>query len=365
MTRRNIIIHKAGLERAGKILMTAIAATFFFACTKNVSAPEPVGSSRPLSLQLSASKLELLEGNANNRAINFSWTGNKTVAEHVHYTLEAAICGSGFGDPVEIGSGAGMGADFTVKEFNWHMRKILTTGVAGRVEFRVKFNMPHGAAPVYSDAVALNVTTYQPLINYDNSRIIRIPGNFQDWKLLDAPQVITTNTPGEYDGYIDFPNEYPQFVMVKSSTTWDPKTTFNYIGANKFGFGGSMFSIFGGSGAYRMKISTNTNTWSYTKINSWGLNGSAVSADSKTDRTMAEANDDGLKWSVTTDLVKGDFRLRANKNDEISFGHSPTDEIGVPSYEGQNIRIEKAGNYTITLELSRAGNYLYSIQKNK
>lgn len=347
----------------GQLLTAVVAALLFSSCTKEAAGPEMPVQPRVLSLQLSASRLELLQGNADNRAISFSWTGNKSLGERVNYTIEASICGSRFGDPVEIGSGIGLSAEFTVNEFNGQMRKIITTGVQGRVEFRIRYNTTRNEPPLYSEAVALEVTPYQPIIKHDNSRIIRIPGNFQEWKLLDAPQIINTGNPGEYDGYVDFPNEYPQFVMVKGSTTWDPKVTFNYIGDNKFGFGGSMFSIFGGSGAYRMKISTITNTWSYTKINSWGLNGSAVSANANTEKTMVQGIE-RLTWSITTDLAKGDFRFRANKNNEINLGHNPTDEFGVPSYDGQSIQIAKAGNYTISLELSQAGNYMYSVQKN-
>ena len=150
--------------------------------------------------------------------------------------------------------------------------------------------------------------------------------------------------------------------MVKGSQ-WETKNTYTNIGDNKFGFGGSMLSIFGGAGVYLFRASTNTNKWSYTKINSWGLKGTAVSAINGADPEMTgEAA--SVSWSITTNLVKGSFRFRANNNNAISFGHKNCDDPGVPSYEGDDIVITSPGNYTIKLQLLLAGNYLYSIQKN-
>jgi formylmethanofuran dehydrogenase subunit D len=47
-------------------------------------------------------------------------------------------------------------------------------------------------------------------------------------------------------------------------------------------------------------------------------------------------------------LQKGSFIFRANKNNEIVFGHNATSETGVPNYNGSKIEINAAGNYTIT-----------------
>jgi hypothetical protein len=280
------------------------------------------------------------------------------------YTIESAVRGTKFADPIELGSTDQLSVGFTVKEFNQQMRKLLSAGIVGMADFRIKAAKSGSqAAVVYSEPVALEVTTYQPYIEYDNSYVIRIPGNYQDWNLLSAPKVISPAHTGEYEGYLNFTNPYSQFLMVKGTTQWDPKVTYDYIGSNKFGFGGSVFSIFGGAGIYRLKVDINTNTWSYTKINTWGLNGNAVSNDGNAETDMAfDANT--LSWSVTTDLNKGDFRFWANKNADINFGHNTSSELGIPNYNGESIHITKTGNYTITLSLKLAGNYAYSVQRN-
>jgi hypothetical protein len=139
-------------------------------------------------------------------------------------------------------------------------------------------------------------------------------------------------------------------------------TTYSYIGADKFGFGGSVLSVFGGSGVYLFRANFNTHQWSYTKIKHWGIAGTAVPAANA--EPVMNAGENSQVWSVTTDLVKGNFRIRANNNNAISFGQKTTDETGVPSYNGENIVIKQAGTYTIKLELQVSGNYAYSISKN-
>ena len=68
-------------------------------------------------------------------------------------------------------------------------------------------------------------------------------------------------------------------------------------------------------------------------------------------------------WSVTVDLVStGTFKFRANNDWGINLGY----DNGVLDYNGSNIPVPAAGsgNYTITMDLSHAGNYNYTIKKN-
>ncbi len=348
-----------------KLFLFSVVSIFFVSCSKDMGNRVPVNfPPQPLSFHISTSKLVLLQGNESNTAVTLNWEGGKNAGdENIKYTVEAAIRGTSFEDAVAIGSSNSTAIAFTVKEFNSQMRKLINAGADAMVDLRVKQEAPHVSQAVYSDAMALQVTTYHDHKEYDNAHIIRIPGNYQEWKLPTAPKVVATSQSGEYEGYINFTNPYTQFLMVKGTTEWDPKVTYNYIGSDKIGFGGSVFSIFGGAGAYRLKVNMNNNTWVYTKIACWGLNGSAVSNDANADLCM-KPDASGLSWSITANLAKGSFRLRANNSNNLVFGHNTSGEIGVPDYNGENIRVNNAGNYTITLSLTEAGNYAYGIQRN-
>jgi len=349
-------------KRLHSLLSVLFTSLFLIACTKQVVSPANEGNDGMSNFHLSESKLVLLQGNADRVAISFHWDG--AVNPNTIYTLEAAVGRSLFAEPFDIISTNQNVLGFLVKDFNTLMCKLLYANNTGIVEFRIKMDhLDSKGASQYSAPVALDVTTYLPYTEYDESKIFRIPGNYQNWNVATAPKIISPQDNGEYEGYINFTIQYPQVLMLKGKD-WDPKITYTYIGANKFGFGGSMMSIFGGAGVYLFKANTNTNTWSYTKINSWGVSGTAVPGNNQSDIVMQKSND-ALSWTIKTDLVKGSFRLRANNSNTISFGQKACDDIGVPGYDGDDILVKTAGNYTIKLELQLAGNYAYSIQKNQ
>jgi hypothetical protein len=108
-------------------------------------------------------------------------------------------------------------------------------------------------------------------------------------------------------------------------------------------------------------VNTNTNDWSYTKIENWGLAGTAVAG--KESAMQLQQEQSGLSWRITAFLQQGGFRIRANGSDAIRFGHNAEETVGVPDYNGAEIRVEKAGNYTVVLSLDDAGNYMYSLQR--
>jgi hypothetical protein len=301
----------------------------------------------------------LLQGNDNIKAINLNWevTGNNAGGM---FTVEAALKGNNFTDFIEIGATDQLNMSPVVKDLNRQMCQLIPAGTTEMVELRVRASNGK-TTTTYSNPVALQVTTYQHYTEYQAPQYMRVPGNFQSWDMTRAPTLVTTENNGEYDGYVNFTNAYPQFLLVKGAQ-WAPVNTYTYIGGGKFGFGGGVFSIFGGAGIYRMTASTNTNTFSYTKINTWGVHGTAVPANGNTDPEMtyhAASN----AWTMNIELAKGDFRIRANNTDAISFGKTMVDGYLVPDYKGTDFKVEKPGNYTITLNLKQAGNYTCSVVK--
>lgn len=341
--------------------------TFILLCTVSIgcvscgkSVDQPVRLAAPAAAEIagfrvSGSSVVLLEGNANSNAVTFNWAQGRPGDT---YTIEADVSENHFSDPLVLGSTTAGTISFTVKEFNALMSQLLCADNSGRVDFRVRTTTGH--VDVYSQVTAMNVTTYRSYVAYDDSRTIKVPGNFQGWSVPTAPKIVSAQTPGEYEGYINFANPAPQVLLVRGNQ-WDLKNTFTYIGNNMFGYGGSIIDVPGGSGIYLFRASTNTNRWSSYKINSWNLVGNAV-----TSSTNAFTANEGaeLSWSITTDLSAGTFRINANNAKDISFGHKTDDQPGVPSYDGADLRIKSAGNYTITLKLSNAGNYAYTIRRN-
>jgi hypothetical protein len=199
-----------------------------------------------------------------------------------------------------------------------------------------------------------------PDVSYPESQTFRLPGNYQNWNVPMAPKVVAAGSDGEYEGFINFSDPNSQFYLVRG-TQWNNVTTYNQTGPATFGFNGSFFYVTGGAGIYKVNFSTNSYTWSCTKILSWELNGNAVP---NTSAGMANG-DDPLSWRITTDLAAGCFVFRANKTNALVFGQKTEYQPGMAIYNGDKINIAKPGNYTIQLFLQSAGNYTYSITKNR
>jgi hypothetical protein len=352
------------------ILMYLLVSFAFISCQKEISAERQIPktennrtSSPGVQLQASATRIQLLQSNAEKTAVSFRWEsfpgsndGSKS------YTIEAAMAGAQFSGFVELGSTNNMFIDFTTNEFNKQIRQLFVTGFAEDIQVRIRLSQGT-SEPAYSYGVLLQVTTYHPVITYDEKYSFRIPGNFQNWKPEMAQKIISTKLNEEYEGYINFTNEHSQFLMVKNSSSWSTLATYYYIGANKFGFGGNMFSVNSGAGIYKFNANNDTRTWSYTKIDSWSVTGTAVTVDGNTDLEM-HFNASTTAWEITGCFAKGTFIFRANKASAILFGHNRSSEAGIPDYNGEKIEITRAGNYTIGLYLLSAGNYSYSILHN-
>lgn len=326
-----------------------------------------------LSLRASSSKVLLYQANAKMTAVRFDW-GYLTQAPNdaIYYLLELSLKEDQFASPVEIALGSSLAASFTVEEFNEIVHKIIEPGDAGDVIARIKYmrqivyNNPkglNGEEVYYSDPVLLQVTTYRNIIQYNSPDFITLPGNYQSWNPLLAPRLVSKPGEKEYEGYVFFPIEYPQLLFIRGNQWSD--FTFGHIGGNKFGFNGTPLSIFGGKGFYVIRASMNTNTWSYAKIKSWGIFGSALGGQLPQDLAMTPDPNNECIWRINVNLIEGEFKFRANNQDQILFGNQWPATDHVPDYNADGIRIAKSGNYTIELDLSIPGNYLYHLHLNR
>jgi hypothetical protein len=344
--------------RLQPVLFCLVCLTLF-ACQKELIKAEPVAGIR---LEASSYSITLSQSKAAGPAIHFSWSSFAVEAETgTNYTLEAGVEGSQFSNAVEMASTNQQSISFTVQEFNEQLRKLVMANIREQVEFRVRANSAQ-AQPRYSNVVAIGATAYQPYSLYDETQILRLPGNYEDWNIPSAPRVISAKQDGTYEGFVNFTDPNSQFYLVKG-TQWDNVTTYNQTGPDKFGFNGTFFFVPGGSGISRVNVNMNTHTWTCTKINSFGLYGTAVSTDNKDVEMIFDAA--AVSWQITKDLAEGDFVFRANRSNAVVFGHHEKSLAGVADVNGEKIHISKTGNYTIMLSLESPGNYAYGIRRNK
>ena len=350
-----------------KIMLLGIGAITFSSCEKDeVRTVLSVGSAP--TLQSSATTLVLLQTNANNDAVKFTYTpASFGFDAAVTYVLQISKGGTSFASAstteVGLSNTAPLEKSFKVVDFNRELLKIINYGVATPVEVRVKSTVAAAASPTYSNVVTMTVTAYRDIIKYAYPSALNLAGNFQGWDPGTAPQIVKQNNGGYngFEGYIVFNSATPEFKMVKGDN-WGAGD-YGSAGGNALGNGGSNLTLPGGgpglTGYYRIRANETNMTWSNTKINTWGIIGAFNGWGSSVPLTFNAST--GV-WSITRDMPTGEFKFRANDDWGINFGDNGGDFK--PDYDGSNLNITAAGNYTISLDLSVGGNYAYTLKKN-
>lgn len=320
--------------------------------------------------QLSATSntLVLTQANAANAAVTFTWAKASFGYEAaVGYTIQLAKAGTNFAtaSTTEVTMGTALTKAFTVGEFNAKMQEIISDGVATGVEVRVKSDVGSAVTPIYSNVVAMTITSYMDIVSYAWPAAMNLAGNFQGWDPASGPQIVNTRNGGYsgYEGYIVFNNATPEFKMVKGNN-WGAGD-FGSSGAGTIGNGGANLTLPSGgaglAGLYRIRANTTAMTWSSYKITTFGIIGNATPGGWGASTAMTY-NPNG-SWSITTNLTVGEMKFRANNDWAVNFGdNAPAD--GKPEYDGGNIPVTVAGNYTITLNIGIGGNYTYKLKKN-
>ena len=353
------------------LIVTVMLGNLLNSCVKDEMLATLDPATAPILNTTIQAPIVLLQANQNNNAGTFTWTaagfGYKAA---VNYTLQFAK-GSNWAITGNIDMGKSLTKTVTVKELNDKMQEIMPDGIATEVQARIKASVGNTAAPVYSNILKMTITSYLDIVTYAYPDALNIAGNGQtpQWDPPTSPQITKVRNGGyaNYEGYIIFNAASPEFKMVKGNN-WGAGD-YGSAGPGTLGNGGPNLTLPSGgpgvTGLYRIRANPGAMTWSYDKINTFGIIGSATANgwNSSTPMTFNPANG---AWSITTDLVAGEFKFRANNDWAINFGddddNGPQD--GKPEYDDDNIPIASAGNYTISLNIGVGGNYNYKIRKN-
>lgn len=308
------------------------------------------------TLSLNKNAFVLTEADADNVVANFTWTAfsyDANVATNKNYALEIDKVGNNFKKPAELASSAVLTKSLTASELNYTLTQDfkLLPGVAYNLEVRVKCTI-NGAAPIYSNVVAIAATPYIQLASYP---LWYVPGSYQGWSPDKAATLASIGDDGKYEGYINFPDATTSFKFTPAPN-WD-----NDFGdeaatgdSGKLKAKGNDIKV-AAAGYYFIKADSKANTWSILAT-TWSVIGTAsVETDLKYDATTNA-------WSATLPLKKGDMKFRANKAWDLNYGD--TEANGSLEAGGQDIKIETDGTYVVSLLLGKAGNYTYTLKKN-
>lgn len=323
-----------------------------------------------IQLTVSTATLVLLQANAANQATVMTWgKADFGYAAAITYTIQMCKGGTNFASSAtttEVAMGTALTKTFTVGELNGKMQEIISDGAATPVQVRIKASVGSNVDPIYSNVVDMTVTSYLDIVTYTYPDAMNVAGNHQGWSPGTAPQIVKTRNGGysNYEGYIIFNAATPEFKLVKGDN-WGAGD-FGSAGPGLLGNGGPNLTLPSGgpgiTGLYRIRANTTDMTWSNDKINTFGIIGSATAGGWGSSTAMTFDPSNG-SWSITADLVVGELKFRANNDWAINFGdNAPAD--GKPEYDGSNIAVGTAGNYTITLNIGIGGNYTYKLRRN-
>ncbi|WP_010136926.1 SusE domain-containing protein [Ochrovirga pacifica] len=279
----------------------------------------------------------------------------------VTYTIELALAGTNFESPVV----AGQTTNQTFYTWTVDQLNTLAIGVGlpafqkGNLELRIVSSIgSQNSVQSVSDVLTIAITPYTAQLP-----ALSVPGNHQGWDPGTAP-LIASSAFGEtdYEGYVWLDGEF-KFV--------EPDANGVYAWGNiDYGDDGSFSGILtadgesnaqAATGHYFVQVNTTTLVYAIAKYD-WGIIGSATAGGWDADQDMMYNASTGV-WELTTDLVAGELKFRANDGWDWNYGDEDADGI-LDFNAGTNIAIAEAGNYTIVLDLTTPRSYTYTITKN-
>lgn len=229
---------------------------------------------------------------------------------------------------------------------------VLGNPIDGNTEPKGELTVENGQAMRVTEPGWVKITlnmleyTYSIEIIGEVNPTLYVPGSHQGWTPATAPTLFSRNFDFKYEGYLYFDNAHA--FKFTSQANW---------GGTNYGDGGEgTLSTDGGAanlevgeeGYYKINVDLSNLPYTYSMTKTeWGLIGDATPGGWDNSTPMVYDPATGV-WSVTASLEAKSFKFRANNGWEINMGG----EMNDLSYNGDNIQVEEAGDYLITLDLS-------------
>lgn len=288
---------------------------------------------------VSMPNLTLQRANANNVLVFIGTPVDPGFAASANYFLEACATGNNFADAVVLYSGTKNDTiRMTVSDINGLLLKKFPADQTSSVDFRMRAVLVVDAgtgalgtstSPLSysSPAKTASVTIYGlPRLDLVNSGMTQ--------------KVESTLGDGKYKGFV-------KFDVTKPYTLTNPDAAINYGGT------AGVLSVNGpaitppANGWHRLSVDVPALTYTMESF-MIGLVGSATPNGWDSPDSKMDYNPQTGTWSITIDLVVGEFKFRFNDGWAWNLGGTP----GALVHDGPNCPLTVAGNYTITLTIT-------------
>ncbi len=201
--------------------------------------------------------------------------------------------------------------------------------------------------------ITLNMEEYMYTVELlQISPYLYVPGDHQSWDIDQAPALYSKDMDMIYRGYMWLDGGF-KFTVGQNWSDGDYGTG-SEEGVLVPGGG----NIGADPGFYYIEVNLSDLTYRITET-VWGVIGEATPGGWDDDTRMVYDKDSN-SWSATLDMTPGGYKFRANGDWDINVGGTLSQLV----FNGDNLPVDTAGNYTITIYLSNDEDSYGTITRN-
>jgi len=304
-------------------------------------------NSNPVLSELENNNIVISEENSATKITTIAWEeADYNYSAAINYVIEIDKAGNDFADATEIAKTTKNNIDLTGSELNELLsNKGAFPTLKSNYEVKVTASIHDAVETSVSNIIEFGATVYDP--NIPAYPFYYIASGYPSWDWTKSFYIGDTSEEpdGKYEGFAYLTKG--SFELVLGS---DLSQTLG--GSTK-----AVKSEIAEDGFYKINADSNTGEIS-SSITSWGIIGGATAGGWDSDQDMQLDTKTGI-WSATLKLSVGEIKFRANDAWDLNYGDNDAD--GSLEEGSANIKVEAEGTYMITLDLTKAGKYSYTM----
>ncbi len=205
------------------------------------------------------------------------------------------------------------------------------------------FDAPEDAAV---NEIKFKASVYDPNVDNITWPFAYVAVGYPDWDFTNAYLIGDPDEDGVYQGWVKVDNP-SSYAILKGDDLTQVLATGG-VGEASQGF-------------FEITLKADGTITQSSSYNSWGLIGDATSGGWDSDIDM-EFDESTRLWTVVTSLSSGEFKFRANDDWTISYGGDDSNS-GALVAGGSNLKVTQSSPYIVTMDLTHAGKYQYSLEE--